>query len=72
MASRRKYVARHRHGRPGLFAVTVLMSTWPPLRPFRRRWFGPLRLGAGETTPERPSGSVVKMPVSAVLSHRAA
>jgi hypothetical protein len=71
MASRRKYVARHRHGRPGLFAVTVLMDTWPPLRPLRRRWFGSLR-PAAEPAPARPIGVVVTLPVGGVLSHRAA
>jgi hypothetical protein len=72
MASRRKYVARHRHGRPGLFAVTMLMSTWPPLRPLRRRWFGSLRSAGAEVAPARRSGVVVQMPVGNVLSHRAA
>ena len=72
MASRRKYVARHRHGRPGMFAVTALMATWPPLRPFRRRWFGPLRTGATEQAPTRTGGVVVQLPVGNVLSHRAA
>ena len=72
MASRRKYVARHRHGRPGLFAVTVLMATWPPLRPLRRRWFGSSRAGRRRSTPARSGGVVVALPVSGVLSHRAA
>ncbi len=72
MASRRKYVARHRHGRPGLFAVTVLMATWPPLRPLRRRWFGGRRSGADIATPARPGGVVVQLPVGSVLSQRAA
>ena len=67
MASRRSYVARHRHGRPGLFDVTVFMATWPPARPLRRRWFG-----RRTVTPLRPSGVVVTGPVGGVLSHGAA
>lgn len=72
MASRRKYVARHRHGRPGLFSVTVLMATWPPLRPLRRRWLGARRPDPDLAAPARPGGVVVQLPVGGVLSHRAA
>ena len=65
MASRRSYVARHRHGAPGLFHVDVLMATWAPLRPLRRRWFA--RRSAPQTHP-----GVVAMPARGRLSHRAA
>jgi hypothetical protein len=67
MASRRSYVARHRHGRPGLFGVAALMATWPPRRPLRRRWFGRLTVSpAGGNSP------VIAMPLARGLSHRAA
>ena len=69
MASRRSYVARHRHGRPGLSHVSAMMSTWPPLRPLRplrRRWF------ARRSDPLTGPGVVVAMPSGALLSHRAA
>ena len=78
MSSRRSYVARHRHGRPGLFEVAVLMATWPPLRPLRRRWFG--RSTPSVVRLPAPIASVstsavvspTAMPASGLLSHRPA
>jgi hypothetical protein len=72
MSSRRSYVAQHRHGRPGLFHVAVLMQTWPPLRPLRRRvWFRrsvPSAIAPAVAVLPVP----VTKPVAGVLSSRAA